>query len=116
MKTDVLKKMIKDAVKEAIQEELKEILLEAIKSPKSPINESFIPPVNIGNKGTGTPNNVDIKSSYESMMGALEQTKMSFTSQDAQPLGVSSAGADPVNGQLPNGSVSLDQISNLLNL
>ena len=46
------KKMIKDAVKEAIQEELKDILLEAIKSPKNPINESFIPPVNIGNNGT----------------------------------------------------------------
>ena len=34
MKTDGLKKLIKDAVREAIQEELKDILLEAVRSPK----------------------------------------------------------------------------------
>ena len=45
-------------------------------------------------------------------MGALEDTKMYFTSQDAVPM--NTIGADPVNGQLPNGSVSLDQIGNLL--
>ena len=110
MKTNVLKKMIKDAVKEAIQEELKDILLEAIKSPKNPINESFIPPVNIGNNGAGTPN---VKTKYENIMGALEETKMSFTSQDVAPM--NTVGVDPINGQLPNGSVSLDQIGNLLN-
>tara|TARA_Y100000385_G_C13094166_1_gene640280 strand:+ start:2681 stop:3025 length:345 start_codon:yes stop_codon:yes gene_type:complete len=114
MKTNVLKKMIKDAVKEAIQEELKDILLEAIKSPKPQINESFTPPVNIGNKGKGTPNNSNIKNKYENMMGALEETKMSFTSQDVAPI--NTAGVDPINGQLPKGSVSLDQIGDLLNL
>tara|TARA_R110002126_G_scaffold15034_6_gene62091 strand:- start:6280 stop:6621 length:342 start_codon:yes stop_codon:yes gene_type:complete len=112
MKTNVLKKMIKDAVKEAIQEELKDILLEAIKSPKNPINESFIPPVNIGNNGASAPN-VDLKTKYENIMGALEETKMSFTSQDVAPM--NTVGVDPINGQLPNGSVSLDQIGNLLN-
>ena len=45
-------------------------------------------------------------------MGALEETKMSFTSQDAVPM--STIGVDPVNGQLPQGSISLDQIGNLL--
>jgi len=45
-------------------------------------------------------------------MGALEETKMSFTSQDAVPM--NAVGADPVNGSLPQGSVSLDQIGNLL--
>mgnify|MGYP003670501532 CR=1 FL=1 len=114
MKQSILKKMIKDAVKEAIQEELKDILLEAIKSPKPQINESYIPPVEIGNKGVDTPNNLDLKSKYENMMGAINDTKMSFTSQDAQPLGVSGVGSDPINGQLPNGSVSLDQIGQLL--
>lgn len=114
MKTDVLKKLIKDAVKEAIQEELKEILLEAIKSPKSQINESFSQPINIGNKGKDTPNNIDMKSKYENMMGALEETKMSFSTQDITPM--NTVGVDPINGSLPNGSVSLDQIGNLLNM
>ncbi len=37
MKTDGLKKLIKEAVREAIQEELKDILLEAVRTPKTPI-------------------------------------------------------------------------------
>ncbi len=41
MKTDALKKLIKEAVKEAIQDELKNILLEAVKSNKQPIKESY---------------------------------------------------------------------------
>ena len=40
MKPPEFKKMIKEAVKEAIQEELREILLEAVKSPKTVVNES----------------------------------------------------------------------------
>ena len=41
MKTDILKKLIKEAVKEAIQEELKDVLLEALKTNKQPIKESY---------------------------------------------------------------------------
>ena len=41
MKIDILKKLIKDAVKEAIQDELKDILLEAVRSNKQPIRESY---------------------------------------------------------------------------
>jgi len=111
MKTTQLKNLIKEAVREAIQDELKDILLEAIKSPKTIVNESILPPVNISNKPTPTPNR-DMKAKYENMMGALEDTKMSFTSQDAVPM--NTMGMDPVNGQLPQGSVSLDQIGNLL--
>ena len=110
MKSTQLKKLIKEAVKEAIQEELKEILLEAVKAPKTIVNESVIPPVNISNKSTKS--NVDVKAKYKDIMGALEDTKMSFTSKDTAPL--STVGADPINGSLPNGSVSLDQIGNLL--
>ena len=44
MKTSELKKMLKEAVKEAIQEELREILLEAVKSPKTAVNESYAQP------------------------------------------------------------------------
>ena len=35
MKTEALKRIIKEAVREAIQEELKEVLLEAVKAPKA---------------------------------------------------------------------------------
>jgi hypothetical protein len=110
MKTTQLKNLIKEAVKEAIQDELKDILLEAVKAPKTIVNESTIPPVNISNKPTSP--NIDIKAKYSNIMGALEDTKMSFTSQDAVPM--NTMGADPVNGPLPQGSVSLDQIGNLL--
>ena len=41
MKPSDFKKMIKEAVKEAIQEELKEILLEAVRAPKTVVNESL---------------------------------------------------------------------------
>ena len=40
MKTEALKKIIKEAVREAIQEELKEVLLEAVRAPKQPIQEN----------------------------------------------------------------------------
>ena len=110
MKTTQLKNLIKEAVREAIQDELKDILLEAIKAPKTIVNESTIPQVNISNKSTSP--NVNVKAKYGNIMGALEETKMSFTSQDAVPM--NTVGADPVNGSLPNGSVSLDQIGNLL--
>jgi hypothetical protein len=43
MKTTDFKKLIKEAVKEAIQEELKDILLEAVKSPKQIVRESYTP-------------------------------------------------------------------------
>jgi len=110
MKTTQLKNLIKEAVREAIQDELKDILLEAIKAPKTIVNESTIPQVNISNKSTSP--NVNVKAKYGDIMGALEETKMSFTSQDAVPM--NAVGADPVNGSLPQGSVSLDQIGNLL--
>ena len=110
MKTTQLKNLIKEAVREAIQDELKDILLEAVKAPKTIVNESTIPSVNISNKSTSP--NVDVKAKYNNIMGALEDTKMSLTSQDAVPM--NTIGADPVNGSLPQGSVSLDQIGNLL--
>jgi hypothetical protein len=43
MKTTDFKKLIKEAVREVIQEELKNILLEALKSPKQIIKESYPP-------------------------------------------------------------------------
>jgi hypothetical protein len=41
MKPSEFKKLIKESVREAIQEELKDILLEAVRSNKQPITESY---------------------------------------------------------------------------
>ena len=43
MKIEGLKKLIKEAVREVIQEELKDILLEAVKSPRTTIQETYTP-------------------------------------------------------------------------
>ena len=40
MDTKVFKKLIKEAVKEAIQEEMKDILLEAVRNPRTVMQEN----------------------------------------------------------------------------
>jgi hypothetical protein len=106
MKTSTFKKMIKDAVKEAIQEELKDILLEAVKSPKQNITESHNP-VNLSSK----PPTVDLRNGY---MDILNETALGFTSKDvAQPFNPK-VGGDSINGTLPEGELSMDQITNLM--
>lgn len=110
MKTDVLKKFIKEAVREAIQEELKDILLEAVKSPKQVVRESFSPTVSTP-ATTFTQPTMDTRQSY---MDIMNETKLSFTSQDAQvPFRPQSS--DPVNGNLGVGEVGMDQIMALMN-
>jgi hypothetical protein len=108
MKTDVLKKFIKEAVREAIQEELKDILLEAVRSPKTIVKES-IQTIDTP-KPTFTQPTMDLRSKYADVLG---ETAMSFTSQDAVPFRPQVS--DPVNGNLGAGEVGMDQIMNLLN-
>jgi hypothetical protein len=113
MKTDGLKKLIKEAVREAIQEELKDILLEAVRSPKTVVRESYAPTTNPiqPTQPTFTPPTMDIKQKYIDVLG---ETALSFTSRDAQqPFRPQSS--DPVNGNLGAGEVGMDQIMNLLN-
>ena len=112
MKTTELKKLIKEAVKEAIQDELKEILLEAIKSPKTQViresqQPSIIPP---SPKPTYTEPTMDVRQKYKDVLG---ETALSFNSNDISAF--NPQGVDPVNGNLGNGSVSMDTITNLLN-
>jgi hypothetical protein len=110
MKTDGLKKLIKDAVREAIQEELKDILLEAVRSPKTVVKESYnSPPQTI--KPTFTPPVMDARKAY---MDIMNETALSFTSNDAQ-VPFKPQISDPVNGSLGAGEVGMDQIMNLLN-
>jgi len=113
MKTDGLKKLIKEAVKEAIQEELKDILLEAVKSPKQVVRESFSPtvPVQPTVNPTFTQPTMDTKKAYADIMN---ETMMSFTSKDAQVPFRPQVG-DPINGNLGAGEVGMDQIMSLLN-
>ena len=111
MKSTELKKFIKDAVREAIQEELKDILLEAVRTPKQVVRESYIQPTPSTPIGPGIPNIImDKRQAY---MDVLGETAMSFTSQDVARFNPG-INTDPINGQLPAGDVGMDQIMNLM--
>jgi hypothetical protein len=110
MKSTELKKFIKDAVREAIQEELKEILLEAVRSPKQVVRESYTPPAQ-SPQPTFTQPTMDLRSKYADVLG---ETAMSFTTNDIQPT-FRPQSMDTVNGNLGTGEVGMDQIMSLLN-
>ena len=111
MKATELKKMIKDAVKEAIHEELKDILLEAVRSPKQVVTENVaIPTPQLSSKPS-----LDAKKAYRDVMN---ETALNFNSNDAQMFNQQfrpQASTDTLNGSLPAGDVSMDQIMGLLN-
>jgi len=110
MKNPQFKKIIKEAVKEAIQEELKEILLEAVKVPKAqPINENKTTNVISSSPSFEKPTE-DVRQKYSDIMG---ETALSMTSRDVPKF--TPQGADPINGNLGEGELSMDAITNLLN-
>ena len=122
MKTDILKKLIKDAVKEAIQDELKDILLEAVRAPKTVVQETYAgaqpsyssQPVIAQSNGTTV--NHDLRRNLRSMIGSEFDTVVTANSSHAQP----SYTPPPVNtagegSSLPGGEVGLDQIMGLMN-
>ena len=110
MKSTHFKKIIKDAVKEAIQEELKDILLEAVKAPKSqPINENISSNTISSNPSFENPT-TNIKQNYSDIMS---ETAISMTSNDVPRF--NPQGTDPINGNLGEGELSMDAITNLLN-
>jgi hypothetical protein len=113
MKTDFLKKLIKEAVREAIQEEIKDILLEAVRSPKTVVNENANP---IPYSTTPTNINPDIKRNLRAMIGGEFDTTISANSSHAQPTysppPISTIGE---GSSLPGGEVSLNQIMGLMN-
>jgi len=109
MKTSELKSMLKEAVKEAIQEELRDILLEAVKSPKTVVNESYAQP-SISNPKQLTPEerrNMFSGIIGEMQTGGVANTAYAGTMQATGPV-------DAINGSLPEGQVGLDQIMNLM--
>jgi hypothetical protein len=109
MKSTDFKKIIKEAVREAIQEELKDILLEAVRSPKQVVRESYAPPAPQSPPSFTQPT-MDLKSKYAEVLG---ETALSFTTQDIQPA--FRPQGDPINGNLGTGELGMDQIMGLLN-
>jgi len=121
MKTDFLKKLIKEAVREAIQDELKDILLEAVRAPKTVVSETYTgtspflnQPVMVS-PSTSTVNH-DLKRNLRAMIGGEFDTTISANSSHAQPAytppPVSTIGE---GSSLPGGEVSLNQIMGLMN-
>ena len=118
MKIDILKKLIKEAVREAIQEELKDILLEAVKSPKTVVQEAYVPTPTqpVAFQTSGTTVNHDLRRNLRSMIGGEFDTTITANSSHAQPAYT----PPPVNtagegSSLPGGEVGLDQIMGLMN-
>ena len=121
MKTDILKKLIKEAVREAIQEEIKDILLEAVRSPKTVVSETYTgtnPFLNqpvMAIPSTSTHINPDIKRNLRNMIGGEFDTTITANSSHAQPTytppPISTVGE---GSSLPGGEVSLDQIMGLM--
>jgi hypothetical protein len=118
MKIDGLKKLIKEAVREAIQEELKDILLEAVKSPRTTVQENYIPvsPSTVNTQPNSTTVNHDLKRNLRSMIGGEFDTVITANSSHAQP----SYTPPPIStigegSSLPGGEVSLDQIMGIMN-
>ena len=120
MKIDSLKKLIKQAVREAIQEELKDILLEAVKSPKTIVQETYTggtqPFLNqpVMAQPNGTVNH-DLRRNLRNMIGGEFDATITANSSHAQPAYT----PPPVNtagegSSLPGGEVSLDQIMGLM--
>jgi len=110
MKLSKFKAEIKKSVKEAIQEELKDILLESIKnnSQQNPITESVTP--------TQAPD-PEVKKNFREEYRDFLQGDKQFTSeqiQPKQPLQITSTNTAADGASLPEGEMSLDQISNFL--
>jgi hypothetical protein len=114
MKIDGLKKLIKEAVREAIQDELKDILLEAVRAPKTIVQETYTPSSQV----IATPPSPSINHTFKRNLRDMvsgEFGAISATSADAQPAYV----PPPINTvgegtSLPAGEVSLNQIMGLM--
>jgi hypothetical protein len=110
MKSIEFKKLIKEAVREVIQEELKEILLEAVRTPKTQVVRESFNPIEISSKPSPMNPMMDMKQSYMDILG---ETALNFNSSQAQAF--NPRGVDPVNGNLGEGELGMDQIMGLLN-
>ena len=113
MKPSEFKKIIKEAMKEAIQEELKEILLEAVRAPRTVVNETVRdtyaqPHIEQPKKL----NAVERQAMFGNILGEMQNggAASSQYANEFQPQSV-----DTINGALPAGEVGLDMIMGLMN-
>ena len=122
MKPSELKSFIKEAVREAIQEELKDILLEAVRAPKSPIQETYqMSPVAVDTTTPQLPQKsaTEKRAMMESIMGDMRrgQDTLNFTTQNiaANTLQITPGMNTSGDGsKLPEGNVGLDMIMGLM--
>ena len=129
MKPSELKSFIKEAVREAIQEELKDILLEAVRSPKAPIQETYqmnnlLQPVNTPTTQSPQKSSAEKRAMMESIMGDMRrgQDTLSFNSMDARGASMNQTTLQVTPGmnttgdgsKLPEGNVGLDMIMGLM--
>ena len=122
MDTKLFKKLIKEAVKEAIQEELKEILLEAVRAPKTIVQESYSTPVQVSAQPSIA--GINARDKYKELLGEMMESKngnISMTSNDAMSFGAQPGYRPPASintagegSALPAGEVNLDQIMGLI--
>ncbi len=112
MKPSDFKKIIKEAVKEAIQEELKDILLEAVRAPKTIVTESIRD--TYAQPHLSKPKQLTPQERQAMFGGILEEMQVGGAATSAYAGEFKPQSVDP-NGALPEGSVGLDQIMNLLN-
>jgi hypothetical protein len=112
MKPQDFKKLIKDAVREAIQEELKDILLEAVRAPKTVVNESRD---TYAQPHVEKPRQLSAQERRNMFSGILGEMQNGGVATSAYAGQFQPKSTDTVNGALPDGSVGLDQIMNLMN-
>jgi hypothetical protein len=115
MKATDFKKFIKNAVKEAIQEELKDILLEAVRSPKTIVNETYTPTPTHTQQSKSNLSESEKRDMFRNMIGDMARgaDTISMTT-DNIPFRPTSTNTAAEGSSLPPGEVSLDQIMGLM--
>jgi hypothetical protein len=120
MKTSVFKQLSKEAVKEVFQEEMKSILLEAVRAPKTIVNESLRDSYVKPSKNTYAQPHIENPRTLSpeerrAMFGNIIENmsgNSTITTNDMTTFVPRSV--DAVNGSLPEGNVGLDQIMGLM--
>ena len=119
MDTKLFKKLIKEAVKDAIQEELKDILLEAVRAPRTIVQESYAQPAQTLAGNATTPSSTQTRSFYSQMMTdfkpGTETISMNTSSPVPQGTYLPSGVSAGIEGTLHPGELGLDQIMGLIN-
>ena len=113
MKTTEPINLMKEAVREAIQEELKEILLEAVRAPKTVVQESLRD--TYAQPHIEKPKQLTAAERQAMFGGILGEMQMGGTATSQYAGNFNPSPTDTINGALPEGNVGLDQIMALMN-